>query len=50
MDFSSFLDNRTFRVVLGAESSGKTHSGNGVVQGAVMSVTLFLVALSDIVK
>jgi hypothetical protein len=50
MDFSSFLDNRTFRVVFGAESLGKTHTKNGVMQGAVMSVTLFLVALADIVK
>jgi hypothetical protein len=46
----NFMDNRTFRVVLGAESSGKTHTENGVVQRAVMSVTLFLVALEDIVK
>jgi hypothetical protein len=33
-----------------SQKSGKTHTENGVVQGAVMSVILFLVALADIVK
>jgi hypothetical protein len=46
----NFMDNRTFRVVRGAESSEKTHTDYGVVQGAVMSVTLLLVALADIAK
>jgi hypothetical protein len=40
----------TDRVVLGAESSRKTHTENRVVQRAMMSVALFLVALVDTVK
>jgi hypothetical protein len=46
----NFMDNRTFKVVLGAESSRKTHTENGVVHGAVISVIMFLVALANIVK
>jgi hypothetical protein len=51
LDFvRNFMDNRAFRVVHGAESSEKTHTENGMVQGAVMNATLFLVALADIAK
>jgi hypothetical protein len=42
--------NRSFRVVLGELSSEKTYTENGVIQGAVISVTLFLVALADTVR
>jgi hypothetical protein len=35
--------------VLGESASEKTYTENGVIQGAVISVTLFLVALVDIV-
>jgi hypothetical protein len=41
-------ENRSFRVVLGEEMSRKMYIENGVVQGAVVSVTLFLVAMSEI--
>jgi hypothetical protein len=44
----NFMENRSFRVVLGEEISGKMYIENGVVQGAVMSVTLFLVAMAVI--
>jgi hypothetical protein len=47
----NFMENRSFRVVLLGESvSEKTYTENGVIQGAVNSVTLFLVALADIVR
>jgi hypothetical protein len=36
--------------MLGESSSEKTYTKNGVIQGAVISVTLFLVALADIVR
>jgi hypothetical protein len=39
-----------FRVVLGESSSEKSYTENGVIQGVVISVTLFLVALADIVR
>jgi hypothetical protein len=42
------MENRSFRVVLGQETSGKMYIENGVVQGAVISVTLFLVVMAEI--
>jgi hypothetical protein len=44
----NFIENRFFRVVLGEETSGKMYIENGVGSGAVMSVTLFLVAMAEI--
>jgi hypothetical protein len=44
----SFMENRSFKVVLGELFSKKTYTENGVIQVAVLSVTLFLVALADI--
>jgi molybdenum cofactor biosynthesis enzyme len=44
------MENMSFSVVLGESSSEKTNTENGVIQEAVISVTLFLVALADIVK
>jgi hypothetical protein len=44
------MENRSFRMVLGESSSERTYTENGVIQGAVISVTLSLVALADIVR
>jgi hypothetical protein len=46
----NFMENRLFRVILGESSSERTSIENGMVQGAVMSVTLFLVAMADIIQ
>jgi ribonuclease HI len=43
-----FMTNRTLRVAIGAHISDLVTIENGVPQGAVLSVTLFLVALSNI--
>jgi hypothetical protein len=42
---SNFMENKPFRVILGESSSDKTSIENGVVQEALMSVTLFLVVM-----
>jgi hypothetical protein len=39
-----------FRVILGEETSTARILENGVVQGAVLSVTLFMVAMSQITQ
>jgi hypothetical protein len=44
----SFMENRSFRVVLGERSSEKTYNENGVIQRPV--ITLFLLALKNIVR
>jgi Reverse transcriptase (RNA-dependent DNA polymerase) len=43
-----FLQNRSFRTMVGDQESEETVIGNGVPQGAVLSVTLFLIAISNI--
>jgi hypothetical protein len=43
-----FMANRTFRVEFGETTSKKYSQENGVVQGAVLSVNLFLLAMMDI--
>jgi ribonuclease HI/endonuclease/exonuclease/phosphatase family metal-dependent hydrolase len=45
---SNFISNRTFKVIIGNTESTRMSSEDGVVQGAVLSVTLFLLALSKI--
>jgi hypothetical protein len=49
-----FIENimreRTLRVAVGSTLLNDAIIENGVVQGAVLSVTLFLVAMSEIVK
>jgi Reverse transcriptase (RNA-dependent DNA polymerase) len=47
---SNFMSNRSFRVLIGDTLSEKYQQKNGVVQGAVLSVNLFLVAMVDITK
>jgi hypothetical protein len=44
----NFMENRSFRVVLGQDTSGKMYIENRVGQGAVMSVTLFLVVMAEL--
>jgi hypothetical protein len=46
----SFLKNRKFRVAVGAEMSTMRNKENGVVQGDVLSVTFFLISMSQINK
>lgn len=47
--FNNFLQNRTFKVYLkGHESSQKTQT-NGVPQGEIVSVSLFLIAINKII-
>jgi ribonuclease HI len=43
----NFTKDRTFKVAIGNTKSEKMSIDNGVVQGAVLSVTLFLVAISE---
>jgi hypothetical protein len=43
----NFTDNRTFKVIIGDTKSEKITIDNGVVQGAVLGVTLFLIAISE---
>jgi hypothetical protein len=47
---SDFMSNRKLKVAVGNHYSTPTSIENGVVQGAVLSVTLFFVAMTDIVK
>jgi hypothetical protein len=42
----NFTEDRTFKVIIGDRKSEKITIDNGVVQGAVISVTLFLIAIS----
>jgi hypothetical protein len=42
------MKNRTFRVAIGNTLSEEKQIENGVVQGAVLSVTLFFVAKAEI--
>jgi ribonuclease HI len=46
----NFMNNRTFRVIVGNTMSKKCTQANGVVQGAVISVNLFLVAINSITR
>jgi hypothetical protein len=46
----NFMSNRTLRVPVGNTLSSPMSIKNGVVQGAVLSVTLFLVAMATIFK
>jgi hypothetical protein len=45
---SDFIRERTLRVAVGSTLSDERQIENGVVQGAVLSVTLFLVAMAGI--
>jgi hypothetical protein len=45
---NEFMINRTLRVAIGSTLSEEKQIENGVVQGVVLSVTLFLVAMADI--
>jgi hypothetical protein len=47
---SNFVSNRKLKVPVGNHYSRPKSIENRVVQGAVLSVTLFLVAMTDIVK
>jgi Reverse transcriptase (RNA-dependent DNA polymerase)/RNase H len=46
----NFMTNRRMKVIVDDVTSEEQHIENGVVQGAVISVTLFLAAMADIVK
>jgi hypothetical protein len=46
----NFKSNRTLRVAVGNTLSSPMSIENGVVQGAVLNVTLFLVAVATICK
>jgi hypothetical protein len=43
----NFTEDQTFKVIIGDTKSEKMTIDNGVVQGAVLSVTLFLIAISE---
>jgi hypothetical protein len=47
---TNFTKDRSFRVTVGNTFSTKMNIENGTVQGAVISVTLFLIAMTDICK
>jgi hypothetical protein len=47
---SNFMSNRKLKVAVGNHYSRPKSIENGVVQGAVLSLILFLVAMADIVK
>jgi hypothetical protein len=44
----NFTEDRAFKVIIGDTKSKKITIENGVVQGAVLGVTLFLIAISKI--
>jgi hypothetical protein len=46
----NFMNNRTFTVAVGNTLSSPISIKNGVVQGAVLSVTLLFVAMATICK
>jgi Reverse transcriptase (RNA-dependent DNA polymerase)/Endonuclease-reverse transcriptase len=46
----NFMDERLIKVIIGNTESEELTIENGVVQGAVISVTLFLAAIADITK
>lgn len=46
----NFMNNRKFKVSIGNHLSEWHEQENGVPQGSVLSVTLFLVAINDITK
>jgi hypothetical protein len=48
--FKNFMSNRKLRLAVGNYCSNPKEIKNGMVQGAVLSVTLFLIAMADIVK
>ena len=47
---SNLLKNRTFRVKVGSEFSDLFLQENGVPQGSVISPTLFIILINDILK
>ena len=47
---ANFLKNRSIQVRVNGFLSNKFHLQNGVPQGSVLSVTLFLIAINDIVR
>jgi hypothetical protein len=44
------MSNRKLQVAVGKYFSNPKEIKNGVVQGVILSVTLFLIAMGDIVK
>jgi Reverse transcriptase (RNA-dependent DNA polymerase) len=48
--FVGFLDNRSLKTVIGSHESEKVMIENGVPQGSVLSVTLFLISITDICR
>lgn len=44
----SFMENRTFRVLIGNTRSTEFHQENGVCQGSIISVNLFLVGINNL--
>jgi hypothetical protein len=47
---TNFIKDRSFRVIVGNTFSTKINIENGIIQGAVIIVTLFLIAMTDICK
>lgn len=45
-----FLGDRYFKVSIGGKSSGLKHQENGIPQGSVLSVTLFLIAMEPLFR
>ena len=45
-----FLSNRTFKVLIGAQSSDLQIQENGVPQGAILSPTLFLISVESLFR
>jgi hypothetical protein len=46
----NFMDERLIKVIIGSTESEELTIENGVVQGAGISVTLFLSAIADITR